>query len=85
MCIREQELFQHLLRNTPLNGYMATFVVQVCLAKEAGIAYTSIALATDYDCWKEDNQVPSPFNQTTTHLSIFTEIRVKTPILKLSL
>jgi len=34
-----------------------TTVPEVCLAKEAGIAYTSIALATDYDCWKEDNQV----------------------------
>ena len=30
---------------------------KVCLAREAGISYTSLALATDYDCWKEDNQV----------------------------
>jgi len=34
-----------------------TTVPEVCLAKEAGLSYTSIALATDYDCWKEDNQV----------------------------
>jgi len=34
-----------------------TTVPEVCLAKEAGMSYTSIALATDYDCWKTDNQV----------------------------
>ncbi len=33
---------------------------KVCLAKEAGISYTSIALATDYDSWKEDNLVSIP-------------------------
>ena len=33
------------------------FVNQVCLAKEAGMSYAAIALATDYDCWKEDNHV----------------------------
>jgi 5'-methylthioadenosine phosphorylase len=34
-----------------------TTVPEVCLAKESGISYTCLALATDYDCWKEDNQV----------------------------
>jgi len=34
-----------------------TTVPEICLAKEAGLSYTSIALATDYDCWKEDNLV----------------------------
>jgi len=37
-----------------------TTVPEVCLAKEAGMSYTSIALATDYDCWKLDNQVDTP-------------------------
>ncbi|XP_023325115.1 S-methyl-5'-thioadenosine phosphorylase [Eurytemora carolleeae] len=37
-----------------------TTVPEVCLAKEAGISYTCLALATDYDCWKEDNQVDTP-------------------------
>ncbi|KAJ8963352.1 hypothetical protein NQ318_018824, partial [Aromia moschata] len=30
-----------------------TSVPEVVLAKEAGICYASIALATDYDCWRE--------------------------------
>ncbi|XP_046630478.1 S-methyl-5'-thioadenosine phosphorylase [Neodiprion virginianus] len=30
-----------------------TVVPEVCLAKEAGILYGAIALATDYDCWKD--------------------------------
>ncbi|GJQ76763.1 Mtap [Trypoxylus dichotomus] len=29
-------------------------VPEVMLAKEAGILYAAIAMATDYDCWKED-------------------------------
>ncbi|RZC36866.1 PNP UDP 1 domain containing protein, partial [Asbolus verrucosus] len=31
-----------------------TSVPEVVLAKEAGICYASIALATDYDCWMEN-------------------------------
>lgn len=31
-----------------------TTVPEVVLAKEAAIPYASIALVTDYDCWKED-------------------------------
>ena len=31
-----------------------TTVPEVCLAKEAGICYASIALPTDYDCWKDE-------------------------------
>jgi len=34
-----------------------TTVPEVVLAKEAGLSYTTIALVTDYDCWKEDNVV----------------------------
>ena len=30
-----------------------TTVPEVCLAKEAGLCYASIALPTDYDCWRE--------------------------------
>lgn len=30
-----------------------TTVPEVVLAKEAGLSYTSIALSTDYDCWKD--------------------------------
>lgn len=31
-----------------------TTVPEVCLAKEAGLCYASIGLATDYDCWKDE-------------------------------
>ena len=29
---------------------------EVVLAKEAGISYASIAMVTDYDCWKDDTE-----------------------------
>jgi 5'-methylthioadenosine phosphorylase len=31
-------------------------VPEVVLAREAGICYASIAMATDYDCWKSDEE-----------------------------
>ncbi|XP_077004149.1 S-methyl-5'-thioadenosine phosphorylase isoform X2 [Tamandua tetradactyla] len=37
-----------------------TTVPEVVLAKEAGICYASIAMATDYDCWKEHEEAGSP-------------------------
>ncbi|XP_053157683.1 S-methyl-5'-thioadenosine phosphorylase [Hemicordylus capensis] len=36
-----------------------TTVPEVVLAKEAGICYASIAMATDYDCWKEHEETVS--------------------------
>ncbi|XP_038660561.1 S-methyl-5'-thioadenosine phosphorylase isoform X3 [Scyliorhinus canicula] len=36
-----------------------TTVPEVALAKEAGICYASIAMATDYDCWKEHEEAVS--------------------------
>ena len=38
-----------------------TFVPEVCLAKEAGLCYATIAMATDYDTWKEDEEPVSIF------------------------
>lgn len=29
---------------------------QVCLARELGLCYASIALATDYDCWRQSDE-----------------------------
>ena len=29
---------------------------ETILAKEAGIEYAGIAMSTDYDCWKEDEE-----------------------------
>ena len=31
-------------------------VPEVILAREKGICYQSIAMSTDYDCWKEDEE-----------------------------
>ena len=36
-----------------------TSVPEVVLAKEAGLCYASIAMATDYDCWKEHEEAVS--------------------------
>ncbi|RMC22408.1 hypothetical protein DUI87_00722 [Hirundo rustica rustica] len=36
-----------------------TTVPEVILAKEAGMSYASIAMATDYDCWKEHEEAVS--------------------------
>ena len=33
------------------------YIFQVALALEAGLIYVSLALVTDYDCWKTDNVV----------------------------
>ncbi|XP_072027702.1 S-methyl-5'-thioadenosine phosphorylase-like [Amphiura filiformis] len=33
-----------------------TTVPEVVLAKEAGLCYAAIALATDYDCWRDDEE-----------------------------
>ena len=35
-----------------------TVATEAALAKEAGIAYAVIAMSTDYDCWKEDEEMP---------------------------
>ncbi|XP_077867962.1 S-methyl-5'-thioadenosine phosphorylase-like [Saccoglossus kowalevskii] len=36
-----------------------TTVPEVVLAKEAGLCYASVAMATDYDCWKESGETVS--------------------------
>ena len=36
-----------------------TTVPEVCLAKEAGLLYSTMCLVTDYDCWKDDGNVVS--------------------------
>jgi 5'-methylthioadenosine phosphorylase len=35
-----------------------TVATEAALAREAGIAYAVIAMSTDYDCWKEDEEMP---------------------------
>ena len=33
-----------------------SIATEVALANEAGIPYAAIAMSTDYDCWKEDEE-----------------------------
>ncbi|MDR2836454.1 MAG: S-methyl-5'-thioadenosine phosphorylase [Bacteroidales bacterium] len=56
-------------------------VPEVILANEAGIKYAAIAIATDYDCWKEDenavsyDMVMKNFNKSIAKLvKLLTEI-----------
>jgi 5'-methylthioadenosine phosphorylase len=35
-----------------------TVSTEAALAREAGIPYAVIAMSTDYDCWKEDEEMP---------------------------
>ena len=32
------------------------YILQVVLAKEAGLCYASMGLVTDYDSWREDTE-----------------------------
>uniref|UniRef100_A0A8C5LL44 S-methyl-5'-thioadenosine phosphorylase n=1 Tax=Leptobrachium leishanense TaxID=445787 RepID=A0A8C5LL44_9ANUR len=49
----------HMFRLWGADVINMTTVPEVVLAKEAGICYASIALATDYDCWKEHEEAVS--------------------------
>lgn len=48
---------------------------ETALAREAGISYAAIALSTDYDCWKEDEEpvswetVLAVFNQNVANVT----------------
>jgi len=46
----ESEMFRH----WSCDLVNMTTVPEVCLAKEAGMCYASIALPTDYDSWKDE-------------------------------
>ena len=43
-----------------------TTVPEVCLAKEAGLCYATIALPTDYDSWKDEPVKGLPFLSSTS-------------------
>lgn len=45
-----------------------TTVPEAVLAKEAGLCYASIAMATDYDCWKEHEEAVSSREEVATRL-----------------
>lgn len=54
-----------------------TQVPEVVLAKEAGICYASVALVTDYDCWRESGEkvcvaeVMKTFSENVSKVSKF--------------
>ena len=67
-----------------------TNVTEAKLAREAGICYVTIALATDYDCWHEEEEAVTleavleiMHNNVELAQTILKEI-VKTPVLKRS-
>jgi 5'-methylthioadenosine phosphorylase len=43
----------HMFRQWGADVINMSTVPEVMLAREAGICYQSIAMSTDYDCWKE--------------------------------
>lgn len=51
-----------------------TVATEAALAKEAAIPYAVVAMSTDYDCWKEDEEMPAwedileIFNQNVDHV-----------------
>ncbi|KAM8962015.1 S-methyl-5'-thioadenosine phosphorylase [Pelodytes ibericus] len=49
----------HMFRMWGADVINMTTVPEVVLAKEAGICYASIAMATDFDCWKEHEEAVS--------------------------
>lgn len=51
-----------------------TTVPEVVLAKEAGLCYASIAMATDYDCWKEHEEAVSGRQEAATPVFLDTPL-----------
>ena len=47
----------HMFRSWNADVINMSTVPEVVLAREAGICYASVAMSTDYDCWKEDEVV----------------------------
>jgi 5'-methylthioadenosine phosphorylase len=46
----------HMFRKLGADVINMSTVPEVILAREAGICYQAIAMSTDYDCWKEDEE-----------------------------
>lgn len=46
----------HMFRSWKADIINMTTVPEVTLAREAGICYQSIAMSTDYDCWREGDE-----------------------------
>ncbi len=46
----------HMFRSWGADVINMTIATEAALANEAGIPYAAIAMSTDYDCWKEDEE-----------------------------
>lgn len=46
----------HMFRKLGADVINMSTVPEIILAREAGLCYQSIAMSTDYDCWKEDEE-----------------------------
>ncbi|MAF14283.1 MAG: S-methyl-5'-thioadenosine phosphorylase [Parcubacteria group bacterium] len=46
----------HMFRSWGADLINMSTVPEVSLAREIGICYSSVAMSTDYDCWKEDEE-----------------------------
>jgi len=46
----------HMFRTLGADVINMSTVPEVILAREAGMCYQTIAMSTDYDCWKEGEQ-----------------------------
>jgi 5'-methylthioadenosine phosphorylase len=57
-------------------------VPEVSLANELGIPYQSIAMVTDYDCWKE-NEEPVSYEMVLGRMKENAE-KVKTLLIKMA-
>ena len=49
----------HLWRTWGAHIVNMTTVPEVCLARELGLSYSAVALATDYDCWRQPDEAVS--------------------------
>ncbi len=79
-----------LYRNWGVDVIGMTNVTEAKLAREAGICYVTIALATDYDCWHEEEEavtleaVLEIMHQNVELAQTILKEIVKTPVLKRS-
>ena len=44
----------HFFQSSKTHKFLLHF--QVFLAKEAGLLYATVAISTDYDCWKDNEE-----------------------------
>lgn len=76
------ESFMYKSWNSDLVGM--TLMPEAIMAKEAGLAFASVALVTDYDCWKDEAVTHTGVLETMKKNSIHTinALRMVLPIIR---